>query len=230
PAETLARFRPAEDAQALRPTGRLSARPLLTLDFPWPLLDWPDAAHPNAPLYHAHVPDPPNAQHPTPKAPSDWWLWEWLALRFRATPETLPAFFGLTVAGQEALACEARAWQAALYYRFVHRRVGDGWWLAEVETWTRAYLPLARPTSLAKLRRALAEYQEILAAAGFLSLPMGYGRVNARIHAARRRRDAAPGPLSPHAHPRTLRDLRLISQGREFPPGRDVVKTGAHRP
>ncbi|HZP83003.1 MAG TPA: competence protein CoiA family protein [Chthonomonadaceae bacterium] len=181
PAETLARFRPAEDAQALRPTGRLSARPLLTLDFPWPLLDWPDAAHPNAPLYHAHVPDPPNAQHPTPKAHSDWWLWEWLALRFRATPETLPAFFGLTVAGQEALACEARAWQAALYYRFVHRRVGDGWWLAEVETWTRAYLPLARPTNLAKLRRALAEYQEILAAAGFLSLPMGYGRVNARV-------------------------------------------------
>jgi hypothetical protein len=181
PAETLARFRPAADAQALRPTGRLSARPLLPLDFPWPLLDWPDAAHPNAPLYHARSPHSPNAQPPTPHASSDWWLWEWLALRFRATPETLSAFFGLTVVGQEAFACEARAWQAALYYRFVHRRVGDGWWLMEAETWARAYLPLARPTNLAKLRRALAEYQEILAAAGFLSLPMGYGRVNARI-------------------------------------------------
>ncbi len=59
--------------------------------------------------------------------------------------------------------------------------MGDGWWLAEVETWARAYLPLARPVRLPRLRAALAEYQEILAAAGFLSLPMGYGRVSARI-------------------------------------------------
>ena len=107
----------------------------------------------------------------------------WLTNRFRVTPETLADFFGLPVFGQEAFACEARVWQAAIYYRFVHRRVGDSWWLAEVETWTRAYLPLARPGNLPKLKGALSHYQELLAAAGMLSLPMGYGRVNARIQA-----------------------------------------------
>lgn len=182
PAETLARFRPEPEAQALRPAGRLTGRPLLTLDFPWPLLAWPDSAHPNAPAFRPPLPAP-GLPSPVPASSSEGWLWEWLAQRFRVTPETLAPFFGLPVFGQEMFTCHPRAWQAAVYYRFVHRRVGDNWWLAEVETWARAYLPLARPVNLRRLWGALAEYQEILAAAGFLSLPMGYGRVNARITA-----------------------------------------------
>ncbi len=194
PAGTLARFRPAEDTQALRPTGRLSARPLLALDFPWALLSWPEAAHPTAPMPQPGAASAARSQHASATPASDWWLWEWLTQRYRVTPETLPAFFGLPVAGQEAFACEARTWQAAIYYRFLHRRVGDNWWLAEVETWARAYLPLARPTNLRKLHGALAEYQEALAAAGFLSLPMGYGRVNARILADLSTLPAPPDP------------------------------------
>ncbi|HZT41272.1 MAG TPA: competence protein CoiA family protein [Chthonomonadaceae bacterium] len=182
PAETLARFRPDPESQALRPSGRLPGKPLLALDFPWPLLSWPDAAHPNAPTFHSSSPVP-NPQSPVRAFSSEAWLWEWLVQRFRVSEETLTPFFGLPVFGQEAFACQPRLWQAAIYYRFVHRRVGDSWWLAEIETWTRTYLPLARPTNLRQLRGALAEFQEILAAAGFLSLPMGYGRVNARITA-----------------------------------------------
>jgi hypothetical protein len=180
PAGTLARFRPDAEAQALHPTGRLSARPLLDLDFPWPLLDWSESTHPDAPAFRTAPRATPASTHP-PAVASDGWLWEWLAQRFRVTPATLPAFFGMPIAGQEAFRCAPRVWQAALYYRFVHRRVGDGWWLAEVETWARAYLPMARPVPLHRLRGVLAEYQEMLAAAGFLSLPMGYGRVHARI-------------------------------------------------
>ena len=182
PAETLARFRPDPESQALRPSGRLTGKPLMALEFPWPLLSWPAAAHPDAPAFHPSSPVP-SPQSPVPVLSSEAWLWEWLAQRFRVSDETLAPFFGLPVFGQDAFACQARLWQAAIYYRFVHRRVGDSWWLAEIETWTRAYLPLARPTNLRQLRGALAEFQEILAAAGFLSLPMGYGRVNARITA-----------------------------------------------
>jgi hypothetical protein len=175
--ETLARFRPAPEAQALRPSGRLSVRPLQALEFPWSLLDWPDTLPPQAPLT-APTPKPTSPQS---AATSDFWLWEWLTQRFRVTPETLAPFFGLPLFGQEVFACEPRVWQAAIYYRFVHRRVGDRWWLAEIETWARAYLPLMHPTNLRKLHGALAGYQEALAAAGLLSLPMGYGRVNARV-------------------------------------------------
>ena len=177
--ETLVRFRSDEEAQALQPTGRLSAKPLLSLDFPWNLLSWPESAHPEAPAT-ALVPGTAPLRTAQTIA-SDRWLWEWLAVRFRVTPETLPAFFGLPVPHPETFSCEMRVWQAAIYYRFVHRRVGDGWWLTEVETWAQAYLPLARPVHLRRLHGALAEYQEMLAAAGFLSLPMGYGRVHARI-------------------------------------------------
>lgn len=180
PAETLARFRPDSESQAHLPTGKLSAKPLLTLAFPFALLSWPDTAHPNTPILPLSNAQAVRASE-MPAQPSDRWLWEWLTVRFHVTPETLPSFFGLTLPGAEAFACTAQAWQAALYYRFVHRRVGDGWWLNEVEAWARAYLPVARPVNPSRLRRALSEYQEILAAAGFLSLPMGYGRVNARI-------------------------------------------------
>ncbi len=183
PVGTLARFRPDTEAQAMRPTGKLSTRPLLSLAFPYHLLDWQATTHlePQSNANHPVVQDV-NATTGVTSA-SDRWLWEWLAIRHRVTPDTLTPFFGLDIAGSEAFACEARVWQAAIYYRFVHLRVGDGWWLGEVETWTRAYLPLARPVRLPLLHKALGTYQDALAAAGFLSLPRGYRRVNARITA-----------------------------------------------
>ncbi len=175
----LYRFRPEEDAQAHRPQGRLVVRPLLELAFPFSLLDWPERSHPDAPLTTASGSAP--ASPAAASSASDFWLWQWLSQRFRVTPENLDGFFGLPVKGEEAFSCGQAVWQAALYYRFVHRRIGDGWWLGEVETWARAYLPLARPLRLPRLRMALADFQEALAAAGMLSLPMGYGRTNARI-------------------------------------------------
>ena len=179
-AETLARFRPENGAQAMRPIGRLSARPILALAFPWPLLDWPSASHPPAPEASA----PPKAasgeaRNGVPGA--DRWVWAWMTQRFRVTPETLAEFFGLPLYGQEGFDCEARVWQAAIYYRFVHQRVGDSWWLGEVETWARAYLPTTRPFALKKIQGAVRDFQEALGAAGMLSFPMGYGRVNARV-------------------------------------------------
>jgi hypothetical protein len=181
-AERLARFRPDAVSQAVRPTGRLVARPLSTLDFPFALLAWPANAQPAAPATGAtHRPTPSNLN--TLAFDSDSMLWQWLAERFMVTSETVAPFFGLPLPEQPAFACTAQAWQAAIYYRFVHRRVGDNWWLTEVETWARSYLPLTRPVNLPRLKAALATYQEVLGAAGMLSLPMGYGRVHARITA-----------------------------------------------
>jgi hypothetical protein len=179
-AGALARFRPEADAQAHRPQGRLVTRALLKSPFPFHLLDWPDRSHPDAPaIAPAAAPSAPTAS----AAASDFWLWQWLGQRYRVTPETLPEFFGLALNGEEAFTCRSAAWQAAIYYRFIHRRIGDAWWLGEIETWARGYLPLAHPIRLSRLRSALADYQEALAAAGMLSLPMGYGRTNARIMA-----------------------------------------------
>ena len=179
-AETLARFRPEEEAQAARPVGRLAGKNLLGLDFPFHLLDWPRNRPQEAP-----VPAPTAASRSADSAPlrTDAWIREWLTHRYRVTSETLAAFFGLPVSRQETFACDPQLWQAAIYYRFIHQRVGASWRLAEVETWARAYLPLAQPVNLRKLKGALSHYQELLAAAGMLSLPMGYGRVNARIQA-----------------------------------------------
>ena len=177
---TLARFRPDDDAQAHRPQGRLVTRTLLGLPFPYHLLDWPGRSHSDAPVA------PPTAAPSAPNASasaSDFWLWQWLGQRFQVTPETLPEFFGLTLTGEEAFSCRSAAWQAAIYYRFLHQRIGDRWWLGEIETWARGYLPLARPIRVSRLKAALADYQEALAAAGMLSLPMGYGRTNARVTA-----------------------------------------------
>jgi len=106
-----------------------------------------------------------------------------MAQRFMITPETAAPFFGLDISGHEAFACDARAWQAAIYYRFIHCRVGENWWRTEVETWARAYIPLDRPVKLPRLQVAIAGYQEALGAAGMLSLPIGYGRTRARITA-----------------------------------------------
>ncbi len=181
--ETLLRFRPDPDAPLLRPTGRLVSRSLTALAFPWPLLAWPDAGSDNAPRLGVPPPAPtkPFDEDAAPSPASEVWLWDWLARRFRVTPETLPACFGLPVSDPAVFACQPRLWQAAIYYRFVHRRAGDGWWLGEIESWSQAYLPLARPLAPRRLRQTLAQYQEILAAMGLLSLPVGYQRASARI-------------------------------------------------
>jgi hypothetical protein len=178
-AERLARFRPAMPTQAMRPTGRLAVKPLLELPFPWRLLAWPDNGHPD-------VSQPAAARRVAPgrssaSAGSELFLWEWLAQRHRVTPATLAPFFGLALPGAEAFACTSQAWQAAIYYRFIHCRVGDHWWQPQVETWACAYLPIARPVSMSALKTAITSYQEALGAAGMLSLPVGYGRMNARI-------------------------------------------------
>jgi len=202
PIGTLVRFRPDPHVQAMRPTGRLSTRPLLSLAFPYNLLDWQTAAH----LEPQSSTVPSAEQNGNGSAgaaiASDRWLWEWLAVRHRVTPDTLSPFFGLEIAGTEAFGCEARVWQAAVYYRFVHLRVGDGWWLGEVETWARAYLPITHPVRLPLLQKALGAYQDALAAAGFLSLPRGYQRGNARITA-----DLMTLPAPPDAA-ETLRLMR----------------------
>lgn len=180
PAGTVIRFSPDVSAQAQRPVGKIAARALLQTEFPFHLLDWEAAQNP---VWTPAAPANSGRDNPHPargKA-SDWWLWEWLAVRHRVTPESLSPFFGLELKGNAAFGVEARLWQAAVYYRFVHRRVGDGWWLREVESWARAYLPLARPCPPRLLAQALAQFQEMLAASGMLSLPMGYGKTNARI-------------------------------------------------
>ncbi len=181
-AGTLTRFRPDTESQAAKLTGKITANALLNLAFPESLLDWPAAARPDAPQFT----DVRAAKSAAPgnldaKNDADGWLWAWLAQRHRATPANLPGFFGLPVQNALVFACHPAAWQAAIYFRFLHRRVGDGWHLPEVELWARSYLPLNRPTDLRKLRHALTEYQEILGAAGMLSLPTGYGRLHARI-------------------------------------------------
>jgi len=178
PIGTLGRFRPEPDAQAHRPQGQLVRRALLPLPFPFHLLGWPGRSQSDtSAVASLTAPSPPNA---SPTA-SDFWVWQWLAQRYQVTPETLPAFFGMPLTGEEAFSCGSTAWQAALYYRFIHRCIGDSWWLGEIEAWARHYLPIARPVRLGRLRAALSDYQEALAAAGMLSLPMGYGRTNARI-------------------------------------------------
>ena len=176
----LARFRPDAEAQSHRPQGRLVTRALAQLPFPMHLLDWPGRSLPDAP---APTPTPGSTHTNHTSHASDFWLWQWLGQRYQVTPETLPEFFGLSLPGDAAFSCRSAAWQAAVYYRFVHQRIGDGWWLGEVETWARGYLPLALPLRPARLRAALSDYQEALAAAGMLSLPMGYGRSNARVTA-----------------------------------------------
>ncbi len=180
---SLARFRPHPDAQAMRPEGRLVTRALLDLPFPFALLDWPSALHPEEPLQGTGNREQGTGKTNHQSPATNHQLWHWLAQRHRVTPDTLDSFFGLPIKNADVFACENRAWQAALYYRFIHRRVGDRWWLGEVETWTRAYLPLTFPVHLKRLQYALAEYQELLAAGGMLSLPRGYNRVNAIVTA-----------------------------------------------
>jgi hypothetical protein len=96
------------------------------------------------------------------------------------TEENLPAFFGMPVRGEEAFACSPKLWQACVYYRWIHERIGADWWVEEVNVWARRYLPIAVPTGRL-VRRALWEYQMLLSAAGMLSVP--YGKGCARVQA-----------------------------------------------
>lgn len=201
----LARFRPAADAQLLRPTGRLSVRPLLDLEFPWALLE--QAVASPIRIDARHRVDPPPSE--TRGRASGQRLWMWLEQRYHITPATLSSLFGITVVGQEAILCEARLWQAALYYRFIHRRVGAGWWLAEVETWARAYLPLANPLSVRRLRSALRSTQDFFAAAGLLTLPTGYSRSSARVAADL---ETLPSPPDREEAVRIARYRRLVDR------------------
>ena len=181
PEGTLARFRPAEATQLLHPEGRLSKGRLLDLDFPWKLLEL-QSQNIVAPTIASKVVPEPLAPQPG-AIPSSEHLWRWLEQRYRVTPQTLSPLFGVPAPGQDLIPCEPRLWQAAVYYRFVHQRVGMGWWLTEVETWARAYLPLSQPVMLRKLRSTLRIAQDFFAAAGFLTLPVGNSRSNARVTA-----------------------------------------------
>ena len=192
--ETLTRFRPDSESQAARLTGKFSAKNLRELPFPESLFDWPAASRPDAPNFAEACFRSATPENPDGRRDSDGWLWAWLEQRHRATPANLPSFFGLPLQSPPVFACAPAAWQAAIYFRFAHRRVGDGWHLPEVELWARSYLPLNRPTDLGKLRRALSEYQEILGAAGMLSLPTGYGRLHARVLADLTTLPAPPDP------------------------------------
>ena len=129
------------------------------------------------------LPDPRRTGGTSDEAPTSGRLWLWLEQRRRVTPNTLSPFFGALVPGQEVIRCEARLWQATVYYRFIHERVGASWWLSEVETWARVTLPLILPLRLDKLRAALRATQEFFAAAGLLTLPVGYSRASARVAA-----------------------------------------------
>ncbi len=206
-AGVVARFRPAEFPPLPRTPGRLAAQPLLELAFPWHLLDWRSqvglSAAPATVLPPGAMPTEPNA------ALTGEQLWLWLEQRYRVSAATLSPFFGAWLSGQQTILCEPRLWQAAVYYRFVHRQTGDRWWLPAVETWARAFLPLARPLPIAKLRGALRALQELFAAAGFLTLPVGNSRSNARVAADL---DTLPSPPNREEALRIARYRRTLDR------------------
>lgn len=177
----LARFRPEPTAQANSLSGKISARPLSELSFPWNLLDWRRQDHPSPLITTGSLSQEPSPALLNSLPSTDRWVWQWIANRFHVLPENIADLFGVELRGQEVFRCSPVAWQAALYYRFVHRRVGGRWWLNEVEQWSLSYLPLQSPLDIRKLRKALMEYQGVLAAAGMLSLPRGYAQSSAEV-------------------------------------------------
>ena len=215
PEGTLARFRPAVEAQHLQTAGHLSAARLLDLDFPWSLLERQaeqSASAPSKAQFHA-APMPAGAgagpSGTDACAGTTASLWQWLEQRYRVTPGALSPLFGVDVPGQEVVRCEARLWQAGVYYRFIHQQVGMKWWLPAVETWARAFLPLVSPLPLKKLQRALRSLQEYFAAAGLLTLPVGQARSHARIFADL---DTLPHPPDREEALRIARYRRLIDR------------------
>lgn len=186
PAGTLARFRPSvrETVSADRSQprtsllhGRLVSRPLQDLPFPFHLLNREDdsataaARLPNSPGRSASSAITSPASEPFSE---DARLERWLRLRHGITPETLPVFFGVEVRGQEVFHCSPALWQACVYYRWIQGRIGEAWWVEEVNVWARRYLPLTETTGR-RVWRVLSEYQQILSAAGLLTIPYGKG-------------------------------------------------------
>ena len=192
PEGCVARFRP-RNRTGRQISGRFAVRPLQELQFPWKMLDWPL----KAPLSAAPISRPPRTVRSAPgvvmESSADAGVARWLETRHHVKPDTLARVFGMPVAAQEVFACSAALWQAAVYYRFIDGQVGRSWWIGEVETWARRYLPLAF-NNPALLRRALTGYQAILSAAGFLSLPVGKG--SARIVADLQTLPQPPDPIS----------------------------------
>ena len=205
-AGVLARFRPAEAAPLPRIQGRLSAQRLLELEFPWHLLEWQSRENSGVPAAGAQA--AAELSQPIENMTAEQ-LWLWLEQRYRVTPAALSPFFGAFVPGQQTICCEARLWQAALYYRFVHGQIGERWWLPAVETWARAFLPLAQPLPLPRLRTALRAVQELYSAAGFLTLPVGNSRSNARVAADL---DTLPVPPSREEAQRIARYRRTLDR------------------
>lgn len=172
----LARFRPPDGAcPGIHVPGRLSARPLASLGFPWPLLDWPARASVAPAPRAAASPEPPALRATDAHADNDARLLRWLRLRHGVREEALPALFGMRVESARAFGCSERLWQACVYYRWIHGRAGEAWRLDEVNLWARSRLPVAIPTGRLVLR-ALEEYARLLSAAGLLSPPDGKGR------------------------------------------------------
>lgn len=181
---TVARFHAAGSSPTSRPLkGALKARSLEALPFPHALLDWPDRNEP-PPLPTASLSQPRSTPGPRAKemdqVAEDARLLRWLRLRHGVTEENLSAFFGMSVIGEEAFGCTLALWQACVYYRWIQGRIGEAWWLEEVNIWARRYMPIAIPTGR-QVWRALQGYQELLAAAGLLTVPYGKGR--ARVQA-----------------------------------------------
>ncbi len=178
----LIRFRPDREIESGKLRGKISQRILTDLDFPWSIFEWLkkenlDAVTLNLNIKHNSI----LAKEPELGLSAENQVWEWLASRYHASEKTLPEFFGQHTEISSAFGCSEKAWQAAIYYRFIHQRVGERWWLSEVETWARAHLPIAPSQNLKHLKSALSAFQETLGAAGMLSLPRGSGRVNAQI-------------------------------------------------
>ena len=176
PAGHLARLRMEEAAPGAWVKGSVSARPLMDLLFPWRMLERAADAvtgQTKPALRFAKAPAPATPSPDTSEG--DAKILRWLRLKYGAAGESLPAFFGLPTRGAEEIACSPRMWQAAVYYRWIHGRVGEAWNPDELNVWARTQLPVAANTGRMTLR-SLAEYQELLAAAGFLSLPRAGGR------------------------------------------------------
>ncbi len=179
--ETLVRFRPESNSQPLKLQGKLTYRRLLDLEFPWKIFDWSERESDETHVVNMDIRHRSAAKEPDPGLSAESRVWDWLASRYHISQDMLADFFGLEVEAMMAFACTNRAWQAAIYYRFVYQRVGERWWLSEVENWARAHLPLARPQNLKQIKSALTEFQEILGASGMLSIPRSQGRGNAEI-------------------------------------------------
>jgi len=185
-AGTLIRFRPrGGTVRSLR--GEVTARPLNQLPFPWNLMDWPIRMV-SAESYLLQSRRPVIVSNRGDDSVRDW-----LRERHHLEEKDLAALFGILVPAGMAFDCSPRLWQACLYYRFVHGQVGQAWWIDEVVTWSRRYLPLA-VSSGRLLRTALYQYQDLLSAAGLLSLPTGRGK--ARVEADFTSMGRCPDPVA----------------------------------